>query len=91
MIPWATAATAIALVTAVLGVVVSYQAYRGYRRNESAPMAYLAAGIFLLTVLSTAAEQGLVLFTGTGMVGALAGTAARVAGLVIVLYALTRA
>jgi hypothetical protein len=39
----------LALATVVLGLYISYQAYRGYRRNQSRPMLFLAIGIVLLT------------------------------------------
>lgn len=34
-----------------LSLVVVYQAYRGYRRNESRPMLFLALGVVLLTIV----------------------------------------
>jgi uncharacterized membrane protein (DUF441 family) len=37
-----------ALVSTLLGVTISYMAYRGLRRHESAPMRYLAVGMMLL-------------------------------------------
>lgn len=37
--------------TAALGLFVAYQAYRGYRRNGSTPMAYLAVGIVCFTTI----------------------------------------
>lgn len=43
------AASAIAT---VLGLVVGYQAYRGFRRHESASMRQLSAGLLLLTACS---------------------------------------
>jgi hypothetical protein len=39
----------LALATVVLGLYIAWQAYRGYRRNQSRPMLYLSAGIVLLT------------------------------------------
>lgn len=37
------------LVTVLLGLVISYFAYRGYRRNRSRPMLFVAVGFVLLT------------------------------------------
>jgi hypothetical protein len=37
--------------TAALGLFVTYQAYRGYRRNGSKPMAFLAVGIACFTAI----------------------------------------
>lgn len=36
----------------VVGSYVGYQAYRGFRRNRSRPMQFLAVGLFLLTAVS---------------------------------------
>lgn len=82
----------IAATTAVAGLFVAYQAYRGYRRNESRPMLYLAVGISLLTVVPVGLNALLAL--GTGSTDAeilLAVTASHLAGVLAVLYALTRA
>jgi hypothetical protein len=38
------------LVAGTLGLVVVFQAYRGYRRNDSKPMLLLAIGFALLTL-----------------------------------------
>lgn len=46
-----TAATLVRSLTAAVGLFVAYQAYRGYRRNESRPMLFLGLGIFLVTVV----------------------------------------
>lgn len=37
------------LVATILGLVVGYQAYRGFRRHDSASMRQLSAGLLLLT------------------------------------------
>ncbi|MCL9815240.1 DUF7521 family protein [Natranaeroarchaeum aerophilus] len=41
----------VALTSATLGGLVAGLAYRGYRRNESQPMFYLAIGVAFLTVV----------------------------------------
>lgn len=78
---------AVVAVGVAVGALVVYQAWRGYRRNDSAPMLFLAVGLlllgpvhFLLTLpslgsLPTAAMQQLL----------------DVVGLLVVLYSLTRA
>ena len=38
------------LLTVVLGTLIAYQAYRGYRRNDSRRMLYVAAGFVLITI-----------------------------------------
>ena len=40
---------ALAFGSTVLGTYVAYQAYRGFRRNESRPMQFLSIGLLLLT------------------------------------------
>lgn len=40
--------TAIAAVTAIAGLYIGYQAYRGLRRHDSPPMRYLSIGLLLL-------------------------------------------
>lgn len=40
------------LVITLLGLVVGYQAYRGFRRHDSASMRQLSAGLLLLTAVS---------------------------------------
>lgn len=82
----------VASVTAVVGLFVAYQAFRGYRRNDSRPMLFLAIGLLLLTTVPfglsytvarlTAASDALVL---------LVISLCNVAGLASILYSLTRA
>ena len=38
------------LVTMLLGVLIAYQAYRGYRRNDSRPMLFVAVGFVFISV-----------------------------------------
>ena len=81
-----------AAVVAVAGVFVAYQAYRGYRRNESRPMLYLAIAITLLTVVPVGVDYTLATLTGANdAIILLVITAAHLAGVAAILYALTRA
>jgi Kef-type K+ transport system membrane component KefB len=72
--------------TVLLGLYISYQAYRGYRRNRSRPMLFLAAGLMLLTfvpaVFSTAAAN----VEGTRSAGLVLSSMSRLVGLVSILY-----
>lgn len=78
--------------TAVVGLFVAYQAYRGYRRNDSRPMLYLAVGVLLLTAVPAAANAGLSAATAATDAGILLViTLSHLAGVLAVLYALTRA
>lgn len=50
VLDWALLAAALGLV--VFGLVLGYQAYRGFRRNASRPMQYLSLGLVLLTAVA---------------------------------------
>ena len=49
-------ALGIGLVVILLGLVISWRAYQGFRRNESRPMLLLAIGMMLITVVPTFTE-----------------------------------
>lgn len=78
--------------TAIVGAYVAVLAYRGYRRNDSRPMAYLAAGIVLLTTVPFVVSYGawLAFDPDDATVLVLTG-ACYLIGLVSVHYSLTRA
>ena len=79
-------------VIAAAGVFVAYQAYRGYQRNASRPMLYLACGIGLLTVVPVSVNYGLSsVTTATDAEILLPITVAHLGGVAAILYALTRA
>lgn len=81
-----------ALVTAVVGGFVAYQAYRGYQRNASRAMLFLAIGILLLTTIPFLLKQPLVLFSLASPAEAeLVAQGCRVGGLLTVLFAFTGA
>ncbi|WP_416840217.1 hypothetical protein [Haloferax sp. DFSO52] len=76
------------LVTMLLGFLIAYQAYRGYRRNDSQPMFYVAVGFVFISF--GAVIEG-VLFDVLGFSVFDAGTVATVIvaiGMLSVLYAL---
>ncbi|MFB6139452.1 MAG: hypothetical protein ABEJ26_03350 [Halosimplex sp.] len=78
--------------TSAVGLFVAYQAYRGYRRNDSRPMLFLGLGIFLVSVVPFAVT--LVLsgpFGASDAVTVLAWTLFEILGLGSILYALTGA
>lgn len=88
----AVAAVVSGLATAIVGTFVAYQGYRGYRRNGSRPMLALAVGVLLLTTVAFAAEQSLTVLGTVGPVyGELAFQTVSIVGILVVLYALTRA
>ncbi len=42
---------AVAVASVLLGLVIGYQAYRGFRRNDSRSMQYLSLGLIFLTAV----------------------------------------
>ncbi len=77
------------VLSALLGIAIAYVAWRGYRRNDSRPMLFMALGF----VLALGVPFGLLLVfvavpgLSEGVVGVLTQVS-QVAGLVAVLYAL---
>ena len=81
-----------AAATAIAGLFVATLAYRGYQRNASRPMLYLAVGIVLLTTVPVGIDytlQGVTTVTDAEIL--LAVTAAHLVGVIAILYALTKA
>lgn len=76
------------IITVMLGLLITYQAYRGYRTYGSEPMRYVAIGFFLITV--GAVLEGVLFevfelslfFAGAIQTGLVA------AGMLVVLYSL---
>ena len=87
---------AVTLLGLVLGLAIVFQAYRGYRRNASRPMLWLAVGLVLLTVVPfllslVVASVGPRLGFGPTVYAyhvPILGRLVEVAGLVSVLYSL---
>lgn len=78
--------------SAVVGAYVGWLAYRGYRRNDSAPMGYLAAGVLLLTTAPFAAAVVLEFVLAVPDATVLLSNALfHLAGLGSVFHSLTRA
>lgn len=76
------------LITVGLGLLISYQAYRGYRAHDSDPMLYVAIGFLFITI--GAVIQG-VLFDVVGLSIFMAGaiqTAMVAVGMLVILYSL---
>lgn len=76
------------LVTMLLGFLIAYQAYRGYRRNDSRPMLFVAIGFVFISF--GAVIEG-ILFDVAGLPFHDAGTVATAIvaiGMLSVLYAL---
>jgi hypothetical protein len=88
-------ASAAATGSALVGLYIGYQAYRGLRRNDEPAMRYLAAGMILLfgvTYLLAVVGQGLIAFhvvtLGFQDVFRLLVRVLQLAGLVLIAYSL---
>jgi hypothetical protein len=76
-------------VTVLLGVLISYRAFQGYRRNRSEPMRYLAAGLVLVTAVPPLVSLSLSNLTRLpGWIVVLAMTSSQILGLLSILYSL---
>ncbi len=83
---WFTTATK--LLALVLGAFIVYLAYRGYKRNRSRPLFYVAVGFALITA-GTLAEGILYVIVGSDLLAALAtGTAVTVLGFFAIIYSI---
>lgn len=77
------------LIGAVIGVFIAYQAYRGYKRNESKPMLYIAVGFFLVLGVPLVLFAVAVLIPATPQtVFAFVSQSATLVGLLAILYAI---
>jgi len=82
---FATVAKVIAL---ALGGFIVYLAYKGYRRNNSRPLFYVAIGFGLITA-GTIAEGALYVLLGSELLGAIAtGTTIMVFGFIAIIYSI---
>lgn len=77
----------IQLLGILVGVVVVYQAVRGYRRNDSRAMLFLALGLLILGPI----YFGVALVPGYPALTGLANQLLDIVGLGLILYSLTRA
>ena len=85
----ATALFATALVTAVVGALVAGLAYRGYQRNDSDAMRFLAVGIACITIGPFVVSYGLAPAVALSEAATLLGVLlANIVGLVAILYSL---
>lgn len=92
-------ALGIQLLTTILGLAVAYIAFRGYRRNQSRPMLFIAVG-FVLTfwtpvillasfvVLPRVAQIAPDLLGTVNFVFGIAGSVSQLIGLLCILYGL---
>lgn len=76
------------LLVALLGTLIAVQAYRGYRRNDSRSMLYLAVGLALLTLVPFLVNVALATAGVDRVEVALAENVSRLLGLVAITYSL---
>jgi len=81
-------ATVTKVAALLLGAFIVYLAYKGYRRNRSRPLLYVAIGFALITA-GTIAEGLLYVILGSALLVAItAGTAVTVLGFAAILYSI---
>ncbi|EMA35230.1 hypothetical protein C445_05908 [Halobiforma lacisalsi AJ5] len=74
---------------ALIGTVIAYQAYRGYRRNDAPSMFYLAIGLLLLTLCPFLVNVTINTFTDAQQVATVFfENVSRLLGLVAITYSL---
>lgn len=74
-----------------LSLIVVYQAYRGYRRNDSRPMLFLAFGVILLTIVPVVVSIVAARFVSAVVYGSTVAPliqSIRVVGLASIVYSL---
>jgi hypothetical protein len=83
---WLTTATK--TVALVLGAFIVYLAYKGFKRNRSRPLFYVAIGFALITA-GTIAEGLLYVIAGSELLEATAvGTAITILGFMVIIYSI---
>jgi hypothetical protein len=77
------------VLTALLGVVIAYQAYRGYRRNDSRPMLFIAIGFALVLAVPFVLLVAFLVIPGLTETGvSLVSQTSQVLGVAAILYAI---
>ncbi len=75
-------------VALILGAFIVYLAYKGYKRNSSKPLLYVALGFALITA-GTIVEGILYVVLGSELLSAIAtGTTVMVLGFVAIIYSI---
>jgi uncharacterized membrane protein (DUF441 family) len=83
---WITSITK--LIALLLGAFIVYLAYKGYRRNASKPLLYVALGFGLITA-ATFLEGVMFVILGSDILAAIAtGTVVTVIGFVVIIYSI---
>ncbi|MGA2628136.1 MAG: hypothetical protein ABSF63_13875 [Candidatus Bathyarchaeia archaeon] len=83
---WLTTFTKV--VALILGAFIVYLAYKGYKRNSSKPLLYVALGFALITA-GTIIEGILYVMLGSELLSAIAtGTTVMVIGFAVIIYSI---
>jgi hypothetical protein len=83
---WLTTVTKV--VALILGAFIVYIAYKGYKRNSSKPLLYVAIGFALITA-GTIVEGVLYVMLGSELLNAIAtGTAVTILGFAAIIYSI---
>jgi uncharacterized membrane protein YdjX (TVP38/TMEM64 family) len=83
---WLTTLTKV--VALILGAFIVYLAYKGYKRNSSKPLLYVALGFALITA-GTIVEGVLYVMLGSELLNAIAtGTAVTILGFAVIIYSI---
>ncbi len=81
-------ATVVKVIALALGTFVVYLAYKGYRRNSSKPLLYVALGFVLITI-GTVIEGILYVIAGSDLLFATGtGTTVTVIGFLSIIYSI---
>ncbi len=76
------------IIALILGAYIVYLAYRGYRRNASKPLLYVALGFGLIT-MGTLLEGVLFVVLGSDILTAIAtGTVVTAVGFLVMIYSI---
>lgn len=77
------------LLSGLIGILIAYVAYRGYRRNDSRPMLYIAAGFGLALGIPFALVPAFFIAPSRVVQGLyVVQTTSQLSGLLLILYAL---
>jgi len=83
---WLTTLTKV--VALILGAFIVYLAYKGYKRNSSKPLLYVALGFALITA-GTIVEGVLYVMLGSELLNAIAtGTTVTILGFAVIIYSI---
>lgn len=74
--------TGLNLLSTVLGGVITYIAFQGYRRNSSRPMLFVAGGFFFVFVVPFLLSVGSTLIVTAGGAGPIVAQISAVAGII---------